>query len=194
MKYTDIEIIAGLRERNGSVIGYIESRYYTMVEYIVTSKGGQKEEAKDLFNEALIAIIMKTDNPSFQLTCQFKSYLYAVCNNMYKLILKRKKLAVKYNSSNQNEQPISDFTEEYDRKLYKQKLLECFHRLGPKCQKIYKMYWNEISQKDIAKDLGVSYAYLRKRKYECRKRLIEIIKSDPAILKLVKDEIPAILE
>ncbi len=194
MKFTDEDIITGLRERDGKVISFIERRFFSMIEHIVTSKGGQKEEARDLFNEAMIAIIMKIDSPSFELTCQFKSYLYAVCNNMYKLILKRRRIAGKFNSIPQNDQSFADFSEDYDRKLYKQKLLECFHKLGPKCQKIYKMYWNEISQKDIAKDLGVSYAYLRKRKHECRKRLIEIIKSDPAILNLVKDEIPTFLE
>jgi RNA polymerase sigma factor (sigma-70 family) len=194
MNYSDEEILIGLRERNDDVINYIENRYFSMVEYIVTSKGGDREDARDLFNDAMLAIIMKTDTPEFVLTCQFKSYLYAVCNNMYKLIRKKKRIADRHNTMSSEPEPDNDFTEDYDRKLYRQKLMECFNKLGPKCQKIYRMYWNEISQKEIAKNLGISYAYLRKRKYECRKKLIGIIKSDLTFMKLIKDEIPKILE
>jgi len=188
--YTDEEIIRGLRERDEKVTVYLQKRYFTLIEHIVCTRGGSHDDAEDIFNDVMIAVLPKVDTPGFHLTCKFKSFLYAVADRMWKLRLEKKRVAGLYPLKNEKEPDEPDFSENYDRTIIRSLLEKSFYRLGEDCRKIMRMFWDEIPQRDIAETLGFSYGYLRKRKFTCQKHLIQYILADPGSFEILSERIP----
>jgi DNA-directed RNA polymerase specialized sigma subunit len=60
------------------------------------------------------------------------------------------------------------------RKLYDEKL----GLLGTSCQEVLALFFKQVSMKDIAKKLGTSEQYAKKKKFNCKSKLIELIKAD----------------
>jgi len=52
-----------------------------------------------------------------------------------------------------------------------------FQKLGERCREIIKKCLGNKPQEEVATELGVSYAYLRKKKSECTAELIRLIQS-----------------
>ncbi|WP_245584985.1 RNA polymerase sigma factor [Psychroserpens burtonensis] len=51
---------------------------YSRIEKLVLSKGGSKDDASDVFQEALIILIRNLETTGFKLTSSFYTYLYSV--------------------------------------------------------------------------------------------------------------------
>ena len=51
-----------------------------------------------------------------------------------------------------------------------------FEKLGERCREIIRKCLGSKSQEEVAAELGVSYAYLRKKKSECTADLVKMIK------------------
>lgn len=51
-----------------------------------------------------------------------------------------------------------------------------FLKLGEGCQKILQLYAQGMSYRKIAENMGVTEKFVKKRKYECKEMLIEMIK------------------
>ncbi len=190
LMYSDSEIITGLRKRDEYVMSYVRRRYFTLVEYIVCHKGGNREDARDMFNEAVSVILIRVDDPGFELTCQFKSFLFAICENKWKLTLEKKRISGNYRFRKGDDPAPADFSENYDRKIIRELLDRSFYKLGQNCQKIMRMFWDEVPQQQIADTLGFSYAYLRKKKYICQKTLMEILVRNDRNMNILRDIIP----
>ncbi len=191
--YTDEEIILGLQNRDGAVTVYLQRQYFTMIRYIVGRKGGSDEDAKDMFNDVMLVLLPKVDDPDFRLTCRFKTFFYAISDNMWKLKLEKKRIAGLYQYKKRDEPGNIDFTENYDRHMMRELLDNSFYKLRPLCQKIIRMFWNEVPQKQMAELLGFTYGYLRKRKFICQKRLVESILSNEDNVKILTDRLPEVM-
>jgi DNA-directed RNA polymerase specialized sigma subunit len=53
-----------------------------------------------------------------------------------------------------------------------------FDALGEKCRQILQWFFDKTPLKEIAKRLDTSEGYIKKRKFQCKKQLIEAIQSD----------------
>ena len=56
------------------------------------------------------------------------------------------------------------------------------------CKEILQGYLKEISPRDIARSLGYSYGYVRKKKSLCHNYLIKMIENNPVFIKIQKAE------
>ena len=56
-----------------------------------------------------------------------------------------------------------------------------FKKLGERCREIINKCLGNKPQEELAEELGVSYAYLRKKKSECMAELIKLIKTKQAL-------------
>jgi RNA polymerase sigma factor (sigma-70 family) len=187
-EYTDNEIIECLKNRQSYVVRYLSDRYMPMIRLMVFRMGGTLEDAKDIFQDGLIIMLEKIDNGNFVLTCKFRTFLYVVCENLWKSILDRRKAANNYFSRRTDEDTDNDFTEIQDNRLYEDIFYEVFDNLDPACQNILKLYWEELTPDQIADKLGVTNGYVRKKKSEAQAQLIARIKKHPAYKEIMKTE------
>ena len=190
-EYTDIEIIECLRNRKSYVVHYLSDRYLPMVRLMVIQLGGDPEDAKDIFQEGLMIMLEKIDNKEFALTCKFKTFLYCVCENLWKSIIAKRQAAVNYFARRTEPEDEKDFTEVMDNNLCREIFLSVFDTLDPVGKNILKLYWEEVSPQEIADRLGYSYGYVRKKKCEAQAELTEKVKRHPDYKRIVN---PGIVE
>jgi RNA polymerase sigma factor (sigma-70 family) len=154
-------------------------------------KGGSEEDARDIFQDGLIIMLEKLDDEKFALTCKFKTFLYCVCENLWKSVLEKRQAAINYRSKIEETEGDNDYSDTIDHDMYQEIIMDVFTTLDPISQKILNMYWQEISPQDIAGQLGYTYGYVRKKKSEAQSELTEKIKKHPGYMQIMRTEIAA---
>jgi RNA polymerase sigma factor (sigma-70 family) len=187
-EYTDNEIIECLRNRQSYVVRYLWERYMPMVRLLVTRMGGNSEDAKDIFQDGLMIMLEKIDSNQFTLTCRFKTFLYCVCENLWKSTLDKRHAAANYFTRMVDPCDEKDFTDVIDNKLHEEIFREVFESLDPVSKNILKMYWQDISPQVIADKLGYTYGYVRKKKCEAQIELTKKVKNHPKYKGIVNSD------
>jgi RNA polymerase sigma factor (sigma-70 family) len=187
-EFSDNEIIECLRNRQSKAVHYLFERYMPMIRHMVYQLGGTTEDARDIFQDGLIIMLEKIDNKDFILTCKFKTFLYSVCENLWKSIIIKQNAATNYLTHRIEADNDTDFTELIDHKLYETIFYSVFDTLDPVSQKILKLYWQEFSPKEIADTLGYTYGYVRKKKCESQAEFILKVKSNPDYKRIINSE------
>lgn len=190
-EFTDKEIIECLRKRQSYVVRYLSDRYLPMVSLMVRTSGGTNEDASDIFQDGLIIMLEKIDNKNFVLTCKFKTYLYCICEHLWKDILDKRTAAENYLVRRDDSEGEKDFTEIIDNQLYEQIFKEVFETIDPVGKSILKMYWQDNSPQEIADKLGYTYNYVRKKKSEAQSELTDKVKQHPGYRRIMKTEMAA---
>lgn len=175
VKYTDQEIVESLKNRKGDAVRFVSEEYLPMIVYMVEKMDGSYNDAEDIFQEALIIIIKKIDSGELKLTAKFSTYLYAVCKNLWLYQLNKNKVDDKLQLEDVEETYEPDYDEKYDKALQQKQFWHYYEQLSDVCRKILRLYWLDLPVKKIAEDMGNTEKYIRKRKYECKKKLVELI-------------------
>jgi RNA polymerase sigma factor (sigma-70 family) len=187
-EYTDREIIECLRNRQSYVVLYLSDQYLPMIKNMVIHLGGSSEDAKDIFQEGLMIILEKIDSREFALTCKFKTFLYCICENLWKSVLIKRQSAVNYFQRRTEVEEDADFSEQVDDDMCREIFMKSFKKLDKSGRKILKLYWKGYSPQEIAEKLNYSYGYVRKKKSESQAELIEKVKSHPEYRKIIESD------
>lgn len=159
-----------------------------MIRLMVLQHGGDTEDARDIFQDGLIIMLEKIDNKDFVLTCKFKTYLYCVCENLWKTVLDKRKAATNYFARREETDSEKDFTEMMDHNMYEEIFKDVFEKLDPVSRNILNLYWQDVSPQDIATKLGYTYGYVRKKKCEAQNELTEKVKKHPGYISIMSTE------
>ena len=57
--------------------------HYSMIQTLVINNSGTSDDARDIFQEAIIVLYEKAKSGSFELHAQLKTYIYAVCRRLW---------------------------------------------------------------------------------------------------------------
>lgn len=180
-RFSEQEIIDGIRRRDNRVLSYIYKSYYSAILNLVLTNSGSEDDAKDIFQETLIVVFKHVrEKADFSLTSGFQTYLYSIARLLWlKAIRTRKDDQKKLNESHPyiDFEPPKPFTDQDIRySLYQR----AFVTIPEDCQQIIRLTVEGVSQKDIAEKLGFrSENYIKKRKHFCKQYLINKIKEDP---------------
>lgn len=155
---------------------------------MVYQKGGTNEDARDIFQDGLIIMLEKLDDKKFALTCKFKTFLYCVCENLWKTVIEKRQSAVIYLARRSDPESEKDFTDVLDHQMYQEIFQEVFETLDPISKKILTLYWQEIPPQEIAARLGYTYGYVRKKKSEAQSELTEKVKKHPGYMRIESTE------
>ncbi len=169
----DSEILAKLQDGDESALEYLYQKYYRMMVKMVTSNSGTEYEAKDIYQEALIVFWQKAVSGKLVLTSKISTYLYSICQNLW-----RKELDRKGRLSSEEKDGVEMM--DHDRQERVRIIRECIELLGETCQKVLSYYYFDgMSMTDIAEKLNFSNTDTAKtKKYKCKKRLDQLVKSN----------------
>ncbi|MBN1414213.1 MAG: sigma-70 family RNA polymerase sigma factor [Bacteroidales bacterium] len=187
--YTNEEIIIGIRNRDSATLQYIYKTFYPIIREFVVRNHGKADDAKDVFQEALVVIFRKTQEEDINLHSSFTNYIYTVSRFIWLKMLKRRRLfstkvieIIRPMEIESND--IRDIEISMERKVYQY----YFSKLGKDCREILTLFYHEMSFREIAIKLGKSSEeYVRKRKHACKEQLIKMIKSDPDVRNFFED-------
>lgn len=176
----DNEIIQQIRQGNTTKLLkqlYLE---YPKVKAMMLQSGGTASDTKEIFNDSLILLIEKVENPEFKLTSKLTTYLYGINRFLWKNHLRKSQKSVELEWSDTlilTEQDLG-YNNEKEEKL---KVLETvLGQISERCQKLFKQfYFLKKSMQEIAKSMNFSSVNSAKtQKYKCLERAIKLAKSN----------------
>jgi RNA polymerase sigma factor (sigma-70 family) len=167
----DSEILDRIRQGEEKMLEYLYKKYYRMMTNLVLRGGGTETEAKDVYQEALIAFWQKASSGNLVLTSKISTYIYSICQNHW-----RKELERKSRLSNV-EKDGEEFQQHEESQNFKI-VMACIEELGDPCKSILTSYYFDgLSMTDIAEKMGFANTDTAKtKKYKCKKRLDSLIK------------------
>lgn len=181
-RLTDEEIIDGLRKRDNRVLQYIYKNSFNAVKQLVVHNAGSDSDAEDIFQESLIIIFKKLrDQPDFKLTATFTTYIYSISRLIWLKHLKQIK-KIEIDPLNRDMEERIEFEEPLpveDKDLRMAIYQRTLSQIPEDCQKILRLTAEDITSKEIARQLGFrSEGYVRKRRHFCKEFLVNKIKED----------------
>ncbi len=186
--HADHILLQGIRNREDTAFKYLQVKFEASIRLMVLEMGGSREDARDMFNEGIVALIQLVDREDFRLTCKLGTLLYALCNKKWKQQLEKRIAARNYHLKRLDNSEDADFSENADEALYHEIFWECFGKLGKVCRDILEGYLKEVSPKELAQSLGYSYGYVRKKKSLCHNYLIRLIEHHHIYRRIKKSE------
>jgi RNA polymerase sigma factor (sigma-70 family) len=167
---TDQQIIQLLRTKKTDRALGILYKHFPMMRKMILANGGTKQDAEDVFQEALVIFCRKAKEYDFVLTSKLSTYLYGICYFLWK---DEKGKAEKFKSSpidseliKADEDSISGMIEEDNQVKLAEKVLS---DLGERCRELLLLFYNGgLRVKDIAAKMGYgSEASAKNQKYKC---------------------------
>ena len=191
VEYSDAGILAGIRERDASVIRFIYRKFFRQVRTLVETNSGTEMDAEDVFQDALMIIYNKTVSGALKLECAFKTYLYSVCHKLWLQQLSRKKTNTRYFET-VDEETGTGVTDIDTANVEEQKyriFLHHFQKLSQADQQVLRLFMKKTSLKEIARIMGYkSEDYAKVRKYISKERLKNAIINDPRYVEIIGHE------
>lgn len=171
MKINDNIILKRMKSGDESALDYLYKKNYRNMVSLVMKNSGSEDEARDIFQDALIVFWQKANDPSFQLTSKISTYLYSVCQNLWRKELDRKK---RFEESDKEESTENTFEKEEMVQI----VHDCINELGESCKEILTLYYFDgLSMEKIAEKMGLANSDTAKTKrYKCKKRLDSMIR------------------
>ena len=95
MKLSKKKILAGFNNEDDEVFDYIYSSTYWIVRNFVINNSGTEEDAEDIFQDTIIAIIFKAKANGLKIKHTFESYFIKACKNQwFKKLASRKVIVI----------------------------------------------------------------------------------------------------
>ena len=166
------EVFARICKGDEAALEIVYKKYYKMMTKIVLSNSGTEDEAKDIYQDALVVFWQKSISGNLVLTSKMSTYIYSICQNLWRKELDRKKRLA-------HEQKDGEVHPDDD-KIERAKIInECIGQLGETCRKVLTFYYFDgMSMQEIADKLGFANTNTAKtKKYKCKRKLDEMVKS-----------------
>ena len=174
---TEQQLLEGLALNDRKAIETIYKLYYNMVQALVLNNSGYPDDARDIFQEAMIVLYEKARSGSFELNCQLKTYLYSVCRRLWLKRLGQLQRSFSEVEQLQDTVPVEDELERHEQHSRNFQVMEqSLNSLGEPCRSLLKAYYLEMkSMVEIACDFGYTNAdNAKNQKYKCLMRLRKI--------------------
>jgi len=183
---TDDELLTGLANGSDHALTQLYRRYFPMVLHLVTTNSGTDDDAKDIYQEALVVLYEKVRSGSLELHCQLKTYLYSVCRRLWlKQLTQQSRYMVRdVDAAATDQQAVNqlddDLTDHEERNRQFDLMADSLDRLGEPCRTLLDdFYIQHLSMQDITEKFGYTNADNAKtQKYKCLMRLKRLFFSE----------------
>lgn len=166
------ELFERICKGDEKALEFIYKKYYRMMTKLVITNSGTEDEARDVYQDALVVFWQKARSGNLVLTSKISTYVYSICQNLWRKELDRKKRL-------SNEEKDSAESLDLDGPEREKIIARCMEQLGDTCRKVLTYYYfDEMSMQEIADKLGFANTDTAKtKKYKCKQKLDELIKA-----------------
>ena len=166
------ELFERIQKGDEKALEFIYKKYYRMMTKLVITNSGTEEEARDVYQDALVVFWQKARSGNLVLTSKMSTYIYSICQNLWRKELDRKKRL-------SNEEKDSSESMDLDSPEREKIIAQCLEQLGETCRKVLMFYYfDELSMQEIADKLGFANTDTAKtKKYKCKQKLDELVKA-----------------
>ncbi len=79
----DKELLLRLKAGDQEAFKFLYGSYFPYVTFFVLKNKGSQHDAEDVFQETMLVLLKKVDDPEFALHASLKTYLYAIAKNIW---------------------------------------------------------------------------------------------------------------
>lgn len=172
-EYNEIALLEGLARQDKKAIETIYKENYSLIQALVLNNNGSADDAKDIFQEAMIVLYQKVQSGTFELNCQLKTFVYSVCRRLWLKKLAQQNRYVVFDN-HENGVLIEDEVEEHERKNTEFLMMEkAMQNIGEPCKSLLEaFYLQKKGMQEIAATFGYTNSDNAKtQKYKCLGRL-----------------------
>lgn len=173
------ELVKAIQSNNQQTLEQLyQDNFYKTEKYIIDNSGS-KEQAKDTYQEAFIAVWENVQNNKFipKNKTALNGYIYTVAKNKWLDYLKSSRFkktksfdAIEYKIENEMDTEANVQENMASEKLAK--VLSGFNRIDAACKKLLEVFYYESkSLREIAMELNITEASARNKKYRCVEKL-----------------------
>ncbi len=173
----ELQLLKGLARNEQKAAEEIYRHNYNLIQALIVNNSGTAEDARDVFQEAMVVLFEKARSGNFELNCQIRTYLYSVSRRLW---LKKLQQNHRYATDLENtgdEVPVESDLGIHEQKEQEYKLMdEAIGTLGEPCKSLLEaFYFKKKSMQEIAESFGYTNAENAKtQKYKCLTRLKKI--------------------
>lgn len=176
--HTDHRYIEALRRNDARVINEIYKQYSGQALRWVAQHNGSPDDARDVFQEALVAIFEKAQQSDFVLTCPFGALLHVIYSRKWIDRLRHKNRESEVRNAEgmrYSEEVAGDVLSVAEEAIAEQtrqeRLGKAFEQLSEICRRLLTLLSNGISPSSAAETLQMnSVDTLYRRKNACTQR------------------------
>lgn len=175
-RHDDHRYIEALRKGDNLLLEELYENYSKTVTRWVLNNSGNIADARDVFQEAILALYNKACDPDYLLTCPIGGLLVQICKNKWidQIRKKNKDSEVRkiekerYNSEQTSSSQLEIIEEE---EIRQSKLEKAFAQLSDLCQQLLKLYAKGLKAEAIRVKLNMENVNtLYRRKNACTER------------------------
>ena len=178
------QLIVAIKTNDSVALKALYISNYPKIESLVLSNSGTKEDAKDIYQDAFIAVWNNIRNKSFIPINEsaIEGYLYTIAKNKWMDIIKSSRFKKTRSAFDEKmfvnkSAEILDLSED-DLSIKKLKaIMEAFKNLGQPCKQLLtSFYYDKKSLREIASNLKIEESTVRNKKYRCMENLRALVK------------------
>jgi RNA polymerase sigma factor (sigma-70 family) len=170
-------LLQGLATNDKKAVETIYRENYNMVQSLIINNNGSADDAKDIFQEAMIVLYEKVRSGTFELNCQIKTYVYSVSKRLW---LKKLQQSSRYSPPIEDQEasvPVDDEIAEHEKRDAEFEMMDkAISSLGEPCKSLLEAYYlQKQNMQVIAANFGYTNAdNAKNQKYKCLMRLKKI--------------------
>ncbi|WP_245952747.1 RNA polymerase sigma factor [Chitinophaga skermanii] len=170
----DQELLQGLAANNDKALEIIYKENFPMVLRMILLNNGSEDDAKDIFQEAIIVLYEKVQEGDFILSSKLTTFLYSVCRRLWLKKLQGGSHLYPMNDTLEEIVPVEDTLDQHEEKDQQFIMMEqAMQHIGEPCKTILEDYYlQKKNMQEIAEKFGYTNAENAKnQKYKCLVRL-----------------------
>ncbi|WP_282040775.1 RNA polymerase sigma factor [Winogradskyella flava] len=177
-----LQVVNAIKDNDSKTLRTIYANNYPKIEALVLKNNGTKDHAKDIYQEAFLAVWQNVKQDKFIPVSEssVNGYLYTIAKNKWMDVLRSQGYKKTIVASQLQHFEIKDEENNgIDDDILKDKRLEdvmlAFKNLGEACKSLLrKFYFEKKSMNLIAEELSLDSASTRNKKYRCMQKLRQI--------------------
>ncbi len=178
----DQKILKGIAEGDEVILAKFYKDNLKYIRPYILRNSGSEEDVEDVFQDGLVFVYQKLKENDITISAysSFRSFFFGVCKNIWRNRLrKNQRLVVTENITDTEETIAPDMLEDIVHKDREHVYRTYFLKLNTKCKEILELLFQGKSMKEIANITGYTEGYTRKKKFECKESLLQMIENDP---------------
>ena len=186
----DSEILRAIREgENQKVLNQLYLTVLPRIVGYVMKNSGSEEEAKDVFQDAVVIFYKQVKMNQLELRQSIAAYLFTVAKNLWINKAKREQRMHVTDEVPEQEQKSEDnllsllITRERE-----QQVINVFNQLGDRCAELLRyVFYKDYSLAEVKEIMGFSSAEVaHTQHYRCKKKLSKLVSENVLFKKLLK--------
>lgn len=184
-EHKETEIVNGFIAGNDAVIRAFYKKQFPAIRNYILRNSGNISDAQDVFQDALVLTFQKLKSDSFRLECSLATYVFAVSRNIWMNTLRKRNKLIYHDQVPEISKSLDeDIVESISRKEKSFLYQKFFLKLGKDCQRLLGYFFEGKSMAEISEIMGYSVGYTRKKKFECKKTLLNSLEDDETFKEL----------